>query len=98
LKDSEPYDACPYCLTQAIPMGVSVAVEKEPQLEVDKMAPKVEALSPTDDVRAKVSPKKVQGCSRHFGYLSERSPKEKIPDNCMTCENIVQCMLKAVTG
>jgi len=30
--------------------------------------------------------------------LSERSRKEKIPDECMICEEIVQCMLKKVTG
>jgi hypothetical protein len=30
--------------------------------------------------------------------LSKRSSKEKIPEECMMCENIVQCMLKNVTG
>jgi len=46
---------------------------------------------------AKSSPK-VRGCVHHFGYLSMRSKKEKIPEECMICENIVQCMLKNVTG
>jgi len=41
---------------------------------------------------------KVRGCVRHFGYLSKRSKKEKIPEECIICENIVQCMLKNVTG
>jgi hypothetical protein len=41
---------------------------------------------------------KVQGCIHHFGYLSKRSKKEKIPEECMICESIVQCMLKNVTG
>jgi len=41
---------------------------------------------------------KVHRCAHHFGYLSERSTKEKIPEECMICENIVQCMLKKVTG
>ena len=35
-------------------------------------------------------------CTHHFGYLSERSSKEKIPEECMACPEIVNCMLKAV--
>jgi len=46
---------------------------------------------------AESSPK-VQGCVHYLGYLSERSKKEKIPEECIMCENIVQCMLKKVTG
>jgi hypothetical protein len=37
-------------------------------------------------------------CTHHFGYLSERSSKEKIPEECMDCTQIVNCMLKAVKG
>jgi hypothetical protein len=33
-------------------------------------------------------------CHHHPGYLSERSSKEKIPDECMVCKDIVECMLK----
>jgi PP-loop superfamily ATP-utilizing enzyme len=33
-------------------------------------------------------------CRNHFGYLSERSLKQRIPDECMTCKEIVHCMLK----
>jgi hypothetical protein len=41
---------------------------------------------------------KGQRCAHQFGYLSKRSSKEKIPEECMMCENIVQCMLMNVTG
>jgi hypothetical protein len=33
-------------------------------------------------------------CLNHFGYLSERKTKEQIPDECLTCKDILQCMLK----
>jgi hypothetical protein len=33
-------------------------------------------------------------CLHHLGYLSERSSKEGIPDECMMCKDIVSCMLK----
>jgi hypothetical protein len=41
---------------------------------------------------------RAQACPHHLGYLNKRSSKEKIPESCMMCENIVQCMLKNVTG
>jgi hypothetical protein len=33
-------------------------------------------------------------CKNHFGYLGERSLKGQIPDECLTCKEIVHCMLK----
>jgi hypothetical protein len=33
-------------------------------------------------------------CARNFGYLSERSKGEKIPEECMTCEKMLDCMVK----
>jgi len=28
-------------------------------------------------------------CKNHFGYLSERSLREQIPDECLACKDIV---------
>jgi hypothetical protein len=33
-------------------------------------------------------------CRYHLGYLSERTGKEQIPDDCMMCKDIVECMLR----
>jgi hypothetical protein len=33
-------------------------------------------------------------CAHYLGYLSEKSSKDQIPDECMTCKDIVTCMLK----
>jgi hypothetical protein len=33
-------------------------------------------------------------CVRNFGYLSERSKGEEIPDECMTCGEMLDCMVK----
>jgi hypothetical protein len=35
-------------------------------------------------------------CTHQLGYLSKRLPKEVIPEECMMCSSIVQCMLKNV--
>jgi hypothetical protein len=50
-----------------------------------------------DLVEAKEKPlkrEKPSACHHHPGYLSERSSKEQIPDECMVCKDIVECMLK----
>jgi hypothetical protein len=46
------------------------------------------------EVEEKEPAEKSAGCNYHLGYLSERSSKEQIPDECMTCKDIVECMLK----
>jgi hypothetical protein len=33
-------------------------------------------------------------CHYHLGYLSERKSKEQIPEECLTCKNMVDCMLR----
>jgi len=86
---AEPYDACPYCLTEitsndelSAPNDILVEAE-EAELEEDK--PLVEQVE---------LPGKSSECPYHLGYLSERSSKEQIPDKCMMCKDIVTCMLK----
>ena len=77
---TEPYDACPYCLTK---VNVSVikkesrnVVEKKPEPEVKKVVKNAEATE----------------CKHHLGYLSTRAQKE-IPEECLVCKDIVECML-----
>jgi hypothetical protein len=33
-------------------------------------------------------------CSHHFGYLANRPKDSPIPQECLTCPKIVDCMLK----
>jgi hypothetical protein len=82
-----PYDACPYCLTEII-------VENEVPVEPDEpvMAEAEEERKFVENTVA-VS-EKSPSCGYHLGYLSERSSKDPIPDGCMTCKDIVECMLK----
>jgi hypothetical protein len=37
---------------------------------------------------------KPAACQYHHGYLSERNSKQQIPDDCLVCKNIVDCMLR----
>jgi hypothetical protein len=91
----EKYDACPYCLTEITlekdlkPIGDH---EKKEGIEMEeKETWKIEG-SQTEGLQ------KTGECHHYMGYLSQRSSKEKIPEECILCQNIVQCMLKNVTG
>ena len=90
-KGESSYCACPYCLTE-VPTEKNSEVKKKKQTKNEE-----EKVQPVKKLAQQPSLKE-QKCPYHFGYLSERSRKEEIPDECMICEEIVQCMLKKVTG
>lgn len=97
---TKPYDACPYCLTELI-LSNSNSELVDLQDTPKPMAEEPTAAEPQTELNTrKISeiPAKGAGCKHSFGYLSKRAANEKIPDECMTCENIIQCMLKTVTG
>ena len=82
----EPYDACPYCLTEINIDDVLTPTRFEPEeTEVE------EQKHVKEEVDLHETPSE---CLYHLGYLSERSSKEQIPDECMMCKDIVTCMLK----
>jgi hypothetical protein len=95
-KHAEVYDACPFCLTE-ITVEDSITTEEEKNLEIRKTESEQANVNSKKKTMSE-SPPKVQKCKHYFGYLSKRSAKEKIPEECMMCENIVPCMLKNVTG
>lgn len=97
-RNSRSYDACPYCLTEIAveENSTSAVVDSVPDVRVSE-AKKEEHLAFKGEKPSAPS-SKPSACPHHLGYLSKRSPKEKIPEDCMVCENIVECMLKAVTG
>jgi DNA-directed RNA polymerase subunit RPC12/RpoP len=96
----EPYDACPYCLTEIV-VEKKPAVYDEPetfeQEEIEEPEEtEVEEQKPMEEQVE--TPEKSSECLHYLGYLSERSPKEQIPDECMMCKDIVACMLKKMKG
>ena len=79
---TEPFYACPFCLTKIA----------ETPLELAKQPEKTQ-VSVTVAKEKFVSKEKPSGCRYHLGYLSERVQKEQIPDDCLVCKDIVECML-----
>jgi hypothetical protein len=89
-KKPEPYLACPYCLTEVKPAEASLTIQAGPSQESKGI---VEETASYVENKIAESAFKAQ-CSHHFGYLSERSTKERIPEECMICENVLNCMSK----
>ena len=104
-QDSEePYDACPYCLTEIILEDESSVTHDEPEETF-----KPEEAEATEEAETEVeetvhveeqveTPEAPSECAHYLGYLSEKSSKEQIPDECMMCKDIVTCMLKKMKG
>ncbi len=79
LDSAEPFDACPFCLTK-------IEKNTEPEIASGKLTFNKEKLTQKKE--------KPSDCRYHFGYLSEREQKEQIPDDCIICKDIIECMLR----
>ena len=81
-NSAEPYAACPYCLTKIT----------ESQVEISK--PETQDESPLSKEKSSKNVEKPSTCHYHFGYLSEREDKQQIPDECIVCKALLECMLQ----
>jgi hypothetical protein len=91
-----PFDACPYCLTEINVEDTPAVAPDEPETfeaEETEAEIEVEETAPPAEKHVDI-PEAPSECQHHIGYLSEKSSKEQIPDECMMCKDIVKCMLK----
>jgi hypothetical protein len=86
---SEPYFACPFCLTR---IDASQGAKYESHVEKPPVPKLMEEKPKRSD-----GDEKPASCGYHLGYLSEREKKE-IPEECLVCRDIVSCMLKKMRG
>lgn len=100
VKKGLKYEACPYCLTEIVIDASPRTVQEEPKPVITSIGQ--EGANEDIEVsalKAKLSLSTTSAkCTHQLGYLSKRTSKEQIPEECMMCGNIVQCMLKNVTG
>jgi hypothetical protein len=81
---AEPFDACPYCLTKI----------SDSKIERNNEPDKTTIASTLHKEKLTQKKEKPITCRYHFGYLSEREHKEQIPDDCIICKDILECMLR----
>ena len=65
------------------------AVKKVMKPEKPKKKEKTKKLKKVEAEEAE------EGCPYHFGYLKEKPKSTPIPEECLTCPKMVDCMLKA---
>lgn len=95
-KGGQPFDACPYCLTEIVVEASTLGGEG--QKSDNEKTDENQTIQQSIDEKSVRSPTPRNECSHFFGYLSKRSSKDKIPEECMVCGKVVNCMLKDVTG
>lgn len=78
----ETYYACPFCFSRLDVEDVKEHLEHSHAHE--KSGGKKLALVA------------VSNCSLGFGYLRTRPKDSVIPDECLTCSRILQCMVKSL--
>ena len=106
----EQYYACPHCfikLDEDAENKEDVTEESTPSpplhpslekvLDVISTQPQKEEEKKKEEPPVK-PPKKEEkgpsGCPHRFGYLANRPKNAPIPQECLTCQKIVDCMLK----
>ena len=87
-----PYFSCPNCLTKVEPIDEALKIEEKiEEVPLKKELPKTIQAEPKEKPK---SDERATSCHYHPGYLSERTGKEAIPDDCLICKDILDCMLK----
>lgn len=77
----QTYYACPYCLAK---LDIAKNQEKE---ESKKVTAKTYTRS---GVKAETGTE----CQHHLGYLKNRPKNTPIPDECLTCDRMIECLTR----
>jgi hypothetical protein len=78
----EEYYACPKCLSKVR------SVERREQAKVEDVAKEDNSLGiEVEDAVAEET-----GCAHHLGYLKSRPKNTSIPEECLTCSKMIECM------
>jgi DNA-directed RNA polymerase subunit RPC12/RpoP len=80
-KSVQRYYACPQCLTE-------VRQERKQKSEISQQPFTVKEV-------AKVAVKLQESvkCNHFFGYLKKREKNSSIPEDCLVCEKMIECMI-----
>lgn len=90
---SQTYYACPYCFSKMNDSEHSLSHE----IKLAKDDDEEKATSSKSKKRATQEENEEENavfeCPHHVGYLKKRSKDESVPDSCLTCPKILQCMV-----
>lgn len=78
----QKYYACPRCLTE-------VREERKQQNQSSRES----SFSLKNAGRPTEKPGENVKCDHFFGYLRKRDKNSQIPEDCLTCEKMIECMV-----
>ena len=108
-KPVEQYYACPHCFIKLDEDAEDVTQESSPSPPMNPSLEKIrdvisaqpqnekEEKKEKEEPPVKPPEKKEKGpseCPHHLGYLANRPKDAPIPQECLVCPKIVDCMLK----
>lgn len=76
----QEYYACPYCLAK---IDEAKTLKKEEPMKASTRAYGKAEAKPGIDVK----------CQHYFGYLKKRPKNTPIPDECLTCDKMIECLV-----
>jgi DNA-directed RNA polymerase subunit RPC12/RpoP len=77
---SQIYYACPRCLTKVnVVTHEHDEQQEEPRAEPQRLEPET-----TEELK----------CQHFFGYLKKRPKNMPVPDTCLTCDKMVECLVR----
>jgi len=79
----EEYYACPRCLSKVGVVERNKTVEVDETEEEDK---KFQEIEVEDKMEEAVT------CAHYLGYLKRRPKNTPIPEECLTCAKMIECM------
>jgi len=82
----ETYQACPYCMSRIdLP-------EEEKSTKNTLASLKIKAALEKEQERTEKKETNEARCSHGFGYLKKRPKGTPIPDECLICQKMIQCL------
>lgn len=95
-EDTASYYGCPYCLTEIEETPKGDEIRQKPKAKRSRIEQTKTPLTETKPTQELFS--ETQKCPHHFGYLSQRPRGQEIPEECMICKKIIECMRKLTSN
>ena len=84
-NSNTPYNSCPYCFTEI----TLVESEIENPAETSYKEIKLDKEESPEVLGQTII------CNHHLGYLKEKELKQQIPEECILCTRVIDCMLES---
>lgn len=92
INPPQTYLGCPYCLSR-IDVEVPEAEKIEEKVEQTAKLVEIKKIIEKNAKKEKKEESKEGACPYHFGYLKEKPKSSPIPEECLTCPKMLECML-----